>query len=50
MSETLQTQNRLETEYSTPIKDCSIWYFFWKLYEITLKVIIDAVLERVWHK
>ena len=24
--------------------------FFWKLYEKTLKVIVDAVLERCWPK
>jgi len=24
--------------------------FFWKLYEKTLKVIVDAVIEGVWHK
>jgi len=24
--------------------------WFWKLYETTLKVVIDAVMERIWPK
>jgi hypothetical protein len=37
-------------EDATPAKGGWKDNFFWKLYEKTLKVIVDAVLERVWPK
>jgi hypothetical protein len=36
-----------ETEHA---KGSCVGNFFWKLYEKTLKVIVDAVLERWWPK
>jgi len=40
-----------ETERdTTPAKGGRIRAWLWKLYEKTLKVIVDAVLERVWPK
>ncbi len=35
---------------STPAECPRIRTWFWTLYERTLKVIVDAVLERVWPK
>ena len=42
-------ENPAETEQnSAPTKGSRNGNFFWKLYEKTLKVIVDAVLEKVW--
>lgn len=40
-----------ETEQNaTSAKGWGIGAFLWKLYEKTLKVIVDAILEKMWHK
>lgn len=40
-----------ETERNTtPAKYWGIGAFLWKLYEKTLKVIVDAVMEKMWPK
>ncbi len=43
--------NPAETEQNAvPVKGSKVGNFFWKLYEKTLKVIVDAVLEKWWPK
>lgn len=37
-------------ENASPAKYWGIGDWFWKLYEKTLKVIVDAVMERMWSK
>ena len=44
-------QNNLASGGKTDLpneKPAGTWY--WKLYEITLKVVVDAVMERFWPK
>jgi hypothetical protein len=41
---------KIEEQKAAPTKGGWMGHFFWKLYEKTLKVIVDAVLERCWPK
>lgn len=41
---------KLQIEHQQPTKCSRRGAWFWKLYEKTLKVIVDAVLERWWPK
>jgi hypothetical protein len=45
-----EIKSTAETEKITDVKRNRISNFFWKLYEKTLKVIVDAVLERYGPK
>ena len=47
----LTTEKPTEVEQkTTPAKHGRIGTWLWKLYEKTLKVIVDAVFERLWPK
>jgi hypothetical protein len=43
-------ENRAIPEKDTTSARCEKERWFWKLYEKTLKVIVDAVLDRMWTK
>ncbi len=44
-------KKRTEIKQNTTPAECPrIRTWFWTLYERTLKVIVEAVLERVWPK
>lgn len=48
---TLETEKEIPTEQnSTPTRSARIGTWLWKLYEKTLKVIVDAILDRLWPK